>query len=64
MSVQNKRAKTSARRMHSFYTTPMGYGYLPGGGERDSMVNGAHDPRANDGLAIVKRGVRPTKHGG
>ena len=59
-----KQTQTSARRMHSLYTIPMGYGYLPGGCERHSVVNVSHDPRANDGLTIVKRGVKPTKHGG
>ena len=59
-----KQTQTSARRMHSLYTIPMGCGYLPGGCERYSVVNRSHDPRANDGLTIVKRGVKPTKHGG
>ena len=59
-----KQTQTSARRMHSLYTIPMGCGYLPGGCERDSMVNGSHDPRANDGLTIAKREVKPTKYGG
>ena len=42
----------------------MGCGYLPSGCERYSVVNGTHVPRANDGLTIAKRGVKPTKHGG
>ena len=46
-----KQAHTSARRMHSFYTIPMGCGYLPGGCERCSVVLGSHKPRANDGRA-------------
>jgi hypothetical protein len=59
-----KQAHTSARRMHSFYTIPMGCGYLPGGCERCSVVNGSHDPRTNNGLTIVKRGVQPTNGSG
>ena len=34
-----KQAQTSARRMHSFYTIPMGCGYLPGGCERCFVVS-------------------------
>ena len=33
-----KQTQTSARRMHSLYTIPMGCGYLPGGCERESVV--------------------------
>ena len=47
-----KQAQTSARRMHSFYTIPMGCGYLPGGCERYSMVRGSKGPRTNDGRVV------------
>ena len=63
-SEQIKQAQTRARCMHSFYTVPMGWGYLPGGCERCFVVNGSHDPRTNDGLTIVKRGVQPTNGSG
>ena len=59
-----KQAQTSAWRMHSFDTIPMGCGYIPGGYKRYFVVNGSHDPRTNDGLTIAKRGVKATKYGG
>ena len=59
-----KQAQTSARHMHSFYTIPMGCGYLSGGCEQYSVVNWSHGPRTNAGLTIVKRGVKATKYGG
>ena len=54
-----KQTQTSARRMHSFYTIPMGCGYLPGGCERDSRPQEAALMELTASLCTLRLMITP-----
>ena len=67
MGEINKHRPAHSACKTSFYTIPMGCGYLPGGCERRfvalDIVLEPHEPCANDARAdsgIATRGVEPT----